>query len=1032
MQNDLLTKTIKNPVVVAVGVILLIMFGYLSIKEMPIALTPNISRPVLSVFTTWPGANLYEVEKEITQRQEKYLKSLPNVVTFSASIREGSSYIALEYNADTDMNKALIELEARLSEVRGYPINADKPVIRSGSDSAPVASYLFIQTNTKEPIRNYHTFISDEIIKYYERIEGVGSLGVIGGVANNIQILVDNNQLAYLGITINQVINSIQAQNINVSAGNLDYTNNNYRVSTIGAYNNLNDILNVIIKMDGTKIIRLSEVAKVIDAYEARNAPNIYNNSEVMTVFIRPNPNANILEVIDKVKKVTQKLNDGILKQKDLYITIGGSTESFIKNAAFTVIKNILIGILLSSLILYIFLRNFLSVIVISAIIPFSVLASFIFLNELDRTLNIVLLAGVSFAISMIIDSSVVVIENIHRHHAMGKKMFVACIDGAREVVAALFASTITTVAIFIPIIRLKDEIGQLFKDIALASSSVLTISFFICIFVIPSFYYVFAKEKIKSNKLDLVFQKIGEKLLNCISKILRFCLKNTLNRLFVTIIFILCSILVTYLFMPKLDYLPAGKRNFLIAVIQAPEGLSYETRKEILDKIHAFNKPYFSLNGFKGNKEYPAIKEFYIWSSGQGFGFFTVSEDPKRVEDLKILVNKSINSIPNIRGVVFEAGVFSIRGLSQDIQINITGFDMDSMLQDAILFTDVLKKYFPGTYIGSNASLVPTNKEINLHPDITSLFMNGISLRNFGDIVDVLVDGKIVGNFRKKGGNVIDIVLKTSESEKSPEDILYSQIYTPNHTIVPIKSLVEAKEEIGLSQIRHFEQNRSILLSINPNDMPLQEALDLINKKVIEEVKSLGGLKDNQIILGANLSKFNKLVNELWLGFIIALVVTYLLLTALYSNFLYPIIIIFTIPFAIAGGFLGLSFVNTFVAQQSFDILTMLGFIILVGSVVNNAILIVYQSLINIKTMNVYDSVYNATLSRIRPIYISMFTTVLALAPLIFLNGDGSEIYRGLGAVISGGILFSTIISIFVIPSILIFVLRKPKTLEE
>lgn len=326
--------------------------------------------------------------------------------------------------------------------------------------------------------------------------------------------------------------------------------------------------------------------------------------------------------------------------------------------------------------------------------------------------------------------------------------------------------------------------------------------------------------------------------------------------------------------------------------------------------------------------------------------------------------------------------------------------------------------------------SLEINNREINLYPDSRALALNGLNVKSFGTIVEVMLEGKKISQYKDQDGKNIDLVLKTSQNKSkiSPEDILYSQIYTPNGGILSLNSLADVKNELGVSRIRHFEQNRNILIILNSyGGQPLEEIMDKISENILPDIKKN---TTDSIFLSGSAGKLDKLKTELLGGFVLAIVITYLILCALYGNFIYPFIIILTVPFATTGGLIGLYLLNRFLAPQNLDVITMLGFIILVGSVVNNAILIVYQTLINFKEYKLpaYESVIKATQSRLSPIYMSMLTSVFGLLPLVLFAGSGSEIYRGLGAVIVGGLIFSTIITVFVIPSLLLFVIKDKK----
>lgn len=1031
---------LKNPVVVCVAVIFLLLFGSIALYKMPYQLLPQVSRPIISVYTSYPGATPYEVEKEITDRQEKYLKNIPNLISMTSTSRDGMSIINLEFDIDADMKLAFLNVSAKLDEVRGYPPDIDKPIIKSTGENIPIAVYLFIKTapDNDESINHYKNFIYDFVIKYYERLNGVGEVYVSGGTSKQIQIILDAKKLAYNNITMDEVISAIKIQNTNISAGSIDFDQRNYRISTIGQYQDLSSIYNTIIKSEGNKVILLKNVASIVKGYENPTGYNIHNNDNVISLQIRPTPDANILDLTKKVEELTDKLNNTTMKDERLVIDWGRDQRHYIQSSISQVKENIFVGIILATLILYLFLRNFSSLVVVGLIIPTSVIGSFILLDAFGRTLNVVSLAGISFAISMIIDSAIVVMANIIAHKDKSKNLFEAAFLGTKEVVGALFASTITTIAIFIPVALLEDEAGQLFVDIALAASSSIFISFFVCIFVIPPFALfmldklsLLPKIQIKQLvKLSGFIEKIGIKMSSFLLKILTYCTKSRISRSLTIIIFVgICSIF-SFLAFPKTDYLPKGSQNFIIAYLNPPSGLSLREKDRIIQEIYEDFKPFLTVNGYeqKSPSDFPAIKDFFI-SSGTNMYFYLSAKNPTEAPKLIPYAQSVIDSIPNITGVVLQQGIFSSSG-SSSIDINVSGSDIYSLIATATDIIDSIKKNFSNISVRTVPSLEINNREINLYPDSRALALNGLNIKSFGTIVEVMLEGKKISQYKDQDGKNIDLVLKTSQNKSkiSPEDVLYSQIYTPNGGILSLNSLADVKNELGVSRIRHFEQNRNILIILNSyGGQPLEEIMDKISLKILPDIKK--NTTDN-IFLSGSAGKLDKLKTELLGGFVLAIVITYLILCALYGNFIYPFIIILTVPFATTGGLIGLYLLNRFLAPQNLDVITMLGFIILVGSVVNNAILIVYQTLINFKEYKLpaYESVIKATQSRLSPIYMSMLTSVFGLLPLVLFAGSGSEIYRGLGAVIVGGLIFSTIITVFVIPSLLLFVIKDRK----
>lgn len=1037
----LVKSAIKYPVVVLVGVIFVFLFGAIALHKLPYQLTPKIVYPVISVYTSWKNASPYEIEAEVISPQEKALKSLESLQSMTSVSREGRGSITLEFKQGANLNTLLLQVSQKLEEVRGYPSGVDKPVIKSSGDSIPPSIYLFLHSSLpNESVEDKRVFFVESVVPFLERIEGVGEVSVWGGRDEQMHILLDTKLLAYNNITISEVISAITRANQDTSAGVLDYSSRSYRVRLKSKFASLEDIYNTVIRSEGGKNLLLRDLAEVKEGFAKTQVYSFHNNEDAISVRIHPNVSASVLELTDAVEKEVQKLNGGILKDHHLKLEWSRDQKGYILESIALVKENILYGVLFASFVLFVFLRGFSSVFVVAFVIPVSVFGTFIVLSILDRTLNVVSLAGISFAISMLVDNAIVVLENIQRHQMLGKSIYKSCVDGTREVVGALFASVLTTVAIFVPILGLESESGQLFYDIALSATSALLISLFVSLFVVPMLAY-------KMQGVGEGFQKIGQYTqrvanfvfypLDCCGKLfyqsMSFLLSWILSSVFMRLAsvggFITLSVWLYGALFPKLSYLPSGDQNFAISYLSAPPGLSYTERKEIAKAIYEKNKDYLSINGYVAKKpqDTPAIKDLFFIGNESFMMIGSIAEDSKRIGDLVKKLQQDINSIPSIRGSVFQQGIFDAGngGLSIDVYLN--GVDLEALRNDAQKMIEAIREVIPKASVRAVPTLEINNKEITFYPDSQALALNGMDPRGFGEILSTFLSGKTIGEYQTQSGRNIDLVLKSNQyASFAPEDLNYAQIYTPQGNVVSLYSLAQIKEEYGITQIRHYERDRSILLIvIPPKDMALEEALNAIKTKAIPSV----ALNQNtKILFKGSADKLEQTKNELLGGFALAVVITYLLLCALYGNFIYPFVIILTLPFAVVGGFIGLKLTNLFVAPQPMDILAMLGMIILVGSVVNNAILIVYQSLINIREYKFesYKAVFEATLSRIRPIYMSMLTSVFGLLPLVIFGGSGSEIYRGLGAVIVGGLVFSTIVTIFIIPAILLFFVKR------
>jgi len=404
------------------------------------------------------------------------------------------------------------------------------------------------------------------------------------------------------------------------------------------------------------------------------------------------------------------------------------------------------------------------------------------------------------------------------------------------------------------------------------------------------------------------------------------------------------------------------------------------------------------------------------------------------RAGELVPLFMRNIYAIPGMFGVSMQAGIFQNRlGRGRTVEVDVVGDDMNNLVGAAGTMFGIIKKEMPDAQVRPLPSLELIYPEVNLLPKRDRLRASNMNSREFGVALDVLMDGRKIGDFKEEGKKKIDLVLKASEMEIStPQDLYNAVLATPDGNTVPVSSFSSLESTTGLSEIRHLERKRTFTLQVTPPpNIVLEEAMDIITSKVIPAVRAMGMIKKGvDISISGVADKLKETRKALQWNFLLAAVIAYLLMAALFGNFIYPLIIMVTVPLAGAGGFIGLRLVDTFIAPSPLDILTMLGFVILIGVVVNNAILIVHQALNNLRFhgMDYKEAVVESTRSRIRPIYMSAATSIFGMLPLVLFPGPGSELYRGLGSVILGGLALSTLFTVFVIPSLLMFFIKMEK----
>ena len=1045
---------VENPVKVLVGVCFLVIFGVQAFLNMPYRLIPSIEYPQISVSTYWRGASPYEVEKEILERQERVLKTIPGLIDCESTARESSAYITLMFDMDVPVNDAMLLVSNKLNEVSGYPENMNQPTIRAANtDAVSVVDLMLLTDDTnKRSIDEYLSFFEETIKPYFDRVKGVADVSYWGGRAKQIQIDVDPYRLSAYNITLSAIINALSKENVNISAGTIDFGAKDYRFRTIGEAKTPQDIRDIVVISGDNSRIKLGDIANVDYGFSKRNTIVSYGNTNALSVGIVAQAGANVLELTSDVDKLVEDLNNGILKSNGLKFVKISDQKNYILQAIALVKSNIIVGGLLAVVVLLVFLRSLRATLVIAVTIPICIVGTFLIMSLLGRTLNVISLAGIAFSVGMLIDNSIVVLENIDRHIRNGKKALVAAVDATKEVWGAVLASTLTTIAVFLPIVFIKEEAGQLFGDIAIAVSAAVGLSLFTSITVIPVLSKILFSSFV--NKNTDFFSKLSFKF-HISSKTKETLIKYSPNNLLVSFgsffvkyivlisdkinskfiyksLFIILvtafSIFSAYTLMPKMDYLPLGNKNMMESRFTPPPGISYNERKAMGDFIYRELKPYM-----EGEKDgYPQIDNFVFIASSTYVALRATSKDESRVAELQPLLASVSAKLPGITASTSQVPLFNIgRGSSNTFLMNVTGaMDYESLVNTVKLIQDRIMAEIPEVQLRLNPTSNPVYPEVQIIPRREALKSAGVTATELGISVDAYLDGRKIGEFKDPSLGTIDIMLQGErKSFNNPEEVYSILVNSGSGLPVPISSLAETKEVMGIERVRRYNYQRSFLFIITlPKGMVLEQLQEKIDKKVIEPMRAEGLLQGITIYSSGASSKLESAKQALSGNFILAILITYLLMAALLNNFFYPFIIMFSVPLAASGGFIGLDLVNKFLTPQSLDIITMLGFIMLIGSVVNNPILIVYQTLNNLQYgMSGRDAINDALKTRIRPIFMSTATSLFGMLPLVIAPGAGSELYRGMGSVILGGMALSTIFTLFLIPALLsLFVGRK------
>lgn len=1048
---NLIKTSIERPSAVISVVLMAVMFGLIALETIPIQLTPDINKPLITVETNWPGAAPAEVEREITIRQEEVLKGINGLSEITSESQQGRAQVRLEFEVGTNMDRALLLVSNRLDQVTGYPDEATEPNLKTaGANDSPIAWFIVSKKKgNKRPIHEYGDFIENVIKERIERVQGVGNLNVFGGSEREIEVLIKPEQLARYKLTVSDVVNVLRQANAAISAGDVDEGKRRYVVRTEGELNTLEKIRAVVLRSvrdantGGLARVRVADIAQVNFSYKKPTAKIRFLGNPSIAFNAQRETGANVIETMDGIKEAVRELNQGVIPEAGLKLTHVYDETVYIKSSVSLVQQNILVGGLLAMAILIVFLRSWRATLIVSIAIPVSIIGSFVAMAALGRSLNVISLAGLAFAVGMVVDAAIVVLENIYRLREQGKPAYEAAYEGAKQVWGAVFVSALTTVMVFIPVLITPLEVGQLFRDIAVAVSVSVLLSLIVSITVLPALANWLLGASDKKNggnvaKIKPIRIPVIDHFANgFVAFILGFTKTITRSRAKSLGVVIVVSIAATYsawALLPKLEYLPEGNRNLMFGVVIPPPGYNLDTTEQIAKRMESEVRHLWASETGPESKpgEPPKIQRFFFVATRSLTFIGAAAMEPNRAAELKPVLQKPIFKEPGTFAIINQVSLFG-RGLTggRKVELDITGPNLEEILQVAVRAAGKVAVNLPfskGNQFRPVPGLEMGAPEVRVVPDRLRLADNGISALELGRSIDAFNDGLRAAEVTV-GNDRIDLMLK-GQVEKLPstQGVGNLPVVTKDGQILPVSSIATVSITAGPTEIRHRERTRAVTLEISPTAaMPLEEALNVIKTKVIEELKKEGMPAGVKLNIAGTASKLTQTRDAMARDLLVAIVIVYLVMAILFESFVFPLIILLSVPIAAAGGVAGLALLNLYV-MQPLDMLTLLGFVILVGIVVNNAILLVHQTLHHLRNdnMSADAAILEATGNRIRPIFMSTLTSVFGMLPLVLFPGAGSELYRGLGSVVLGGLSLSAMLTLLIVPPMLSLFIRS------
>ena len=1113
---NLIETFVRNPVKIAVGVILVLLFGILSMLSMPVQLTPEVQIPTLSIETVWPGASPQEVEREIIQEQEEQLKSVEGVRKMTSESMDSMGRVILEFPVGTDMREAMLKVNTKLAQVPDYPEDAKEPVINTNNASdRPIAWFILGQRvpsreetdeliaqhpdlkagfdeayaarsegltmlrmrrmAAKDPrvaawlpperdISTLRKYSEDFIESAFERVEGVSNSNVLGGREEELQLVIDPEKLAARNLTIAQVRQALRAQNEDTSGGDYWEGKRRYIVRTLGQFRSPEQVESAILSREGGSPVYVRDVGHAELSYKKPDGFVRRFGTNCIAINAQRAVGSNVLSVMERLKVANQDLNENLLKQQGLELILVYDESDYIHSSIGLVGSNLFWGSIFTFITLLVFLRSGRSTIIIFAHIIISTVGAFLVMAAMGRSLNVPALGGLAFAVGMLVDNAIVMLENIYRRHQLGESPAEASVKGASEVWGALLNATIANLAVFIPVIFIKEEAGQLFRDIAIAISAAVALSMLVAVTVVPTAAMRILKRNDEQEEghaheqngssrrtirpgwrgvLDVVMTPIAPVLAFCDSVALglvnwlvglnRWLLGGIAPRLIFVTSIIAVSSVATWLLWPKFEYLPGGNRNLVIAILLPPPGYNLEQLLEMGNTVEDGLKPYWDIdpNDPKVRElDGPPIEDFFFVARNRQVFVGVRSAHPTRAAELVPVIQRLGDRLPGTILVAKQTSLFE-QGLTagRTVDVEITGPDIQKLVGLGGQIMGQLKGspdkpgLMPTAQVFPSPSLDLSNPEIHITPKWEQAADMQVTAEDLGYAVDALVDGAYATDYYT-GGDKIDLrIVGEEQFAKSSQSVASLPVATPTGQLVPLEAVAHVSIQSGPEQINHRTRQRAITLQVTPPvEMPLESAMELISEQVIAPLQASGQLQGGYgIALAGTADKLTSTRNSLWLNLVLAAFITYLLMAATFESWVYPFVVIMTIPIGAVGGLVGLWLLNLYV-YQPLDVLTMLGFIMLIGTVVNNPILIVEQSLVHIREdgMPVGQAVIESVRTRIRPIFMTTLGGLVGLLPLVLMPGAGSELYRGIGAVLLGGLLLSTMLTLVFVPCLL------------
>jgi multidrug efflux pump len=1003
------TTSIKRPVLAIVMNLMILLFGIIGYNFLGVREFPNIDPTVVNVRTSYPGANSDIIESQITEPLEKSINGIDGIRNISSSSNQGSSNITIEFNLDKNIDDAANDVRDKVSQAaRSLPKDIDgNPVVSKADANSDAVITMTIQSD-KRNVMELSDYAENVIADRLQTISGVSSVQIQGQRRYAMRIRIAPDKLAAYGLTSQDILNALTLENVELPSGKITGANTELIVKTLGKLTTETEFNNLILKNDSNNVVRLKDVGYAVLGSENEETILRESGRPMVAVGLVPQPGANYLDISKEFDKRYEQLQKDI--PKDIKLNVSLDTTKFIKTSVTEVAETIILSLILVIIIIYLFFRDWAIAIRPLLDIPVSLIFTFFIMYIFGFSINVLSLLAIVLATGLVVDDGIVVTENIFKKLEEGYSPFEAAIKGSNEIFFAVISISITLAAVFLPVIFLEGFVGRLFREFGIVIGAAVLISAFVSLTLTPMLNaYLMKKTGHKKSKFYNLTEPFFVKLNDTYGE----NLNKFLDRKWLAIPIIVVCVGLIVLFwniLPK-ETAPYDDRSAINMRVTTPEGASYEYTDKLMKKINTMvqdSVPEKAVNititspGFGGSG-----------STNSGFVRMGLTEPGERNRSQAEIADK-LTSITRKyaegKVVITQQPTISV-GRRGGLPVNfiIQAQNFEKLREKIPLFMDEVSK--DPTFTTSDVDLKFNKPEINLTIDRDKARNLGVSASDIGLALQLGLSGQRFSYFFMNGKQYQVIGQFEIEDRKDPLDLSSVYVRSDKNELIQLDNLVTAKEESSPPQL--YRNNRFTSATVSAGLAPGKsigdglDAMDKIAAKVLDETFSTD--------LGGESRDFKESSSNTLFAFGLALLLVYLILSAQFESFIDPVIIILTVPMAVAGAFLSL-----WLFGQSWNIFSQIGTIMLIGLVTKNGILIVeFANQLKEKGATVHDAIREAAVSRLRPILMTSLAIAIGALPIAMALGAAAKSRMGMGIVIVGGTTFSLVLTLFVIPSI-------------